>query len=186
MKTKSKNKLSVSFFLPIRKNSKRVKNKNIRPIPKFKYGLTELKIYQLKKFKSLISKYIKIDAEYIISTDCKKILKFSQKYKWIKAFKRKKSLATDDSLDKLIKYVPEICKKKYILWTHVTSPLFNEKDYIHFLISFLKGKKININSKSAFSADIIQKFVTDEKVNGFHIILRKKMAKDAGCKNFLS
>ena len=89
MKTKSKNKLSVSFFLPIRKNSKRVKNKNIRPIPKFKYGLTELKIYQLKKFKSLISKYIKIDAEYIISTDCKKILKFSQKYKWIKAFKRK-------------------------------------------------------------------------------------------------
>ena len=31
MKTKSKNKLSVSF-LPIRKNSKRVKNKNIRPI----------------------------------------------------------------------------------------------------------------------------------------------------------
>ena len=38
MKTKSKNKLSVSF-LPIRKNSKRVKNKNIRPIPKFKYDL---------------------------------------------------------------------------------------------------------------------------------------------------
>ena len=75
-----------------------------------------MKIYQLKKFKSLISKYIKIDAEYIISTDCKKILKFSQKYKWIKAFKRK-NLYTDDSLDKLIKYVPEICKKIYFMDT---------------------------------------------------------------------
>ena len=37
--------------------------------------------------------------------------------------------------------------KKYILWTHVTSPLFNEKDYIHFLISFLKGKKLILLQK---------------------------------------
>ena len=175
MKNKSKNKIGISFFLPIRKNSKRIKNKNIRPIQGYKFGLTELKIDQLKKFKNIANKYIKIDAEYVISTDCNKILKFAKKYKWLKVFKRNKSLATDDSLDRLIKYVPEICQKKYILWTHVTSPLFNEKDYIQFLISFFRKQKNNSSSKSAFSADEIQKFVIDSKGKWIsHNFKRKK------------
>ena len=43
-----------------------------------------------------------------------------------KIFDRPKNTASDDSLKKLITYVPKICKTDYILWTHVTSPLFNE------------------------------------------------------------
>ena len=32
----------ISFFLPIRKNSLRIKNKNIIRIKKYRFGLTEI------------------------------------------------------------------------------------------------------------------------------------------------
>ena len=51
---------------------------------------------------------------------------------------------------------------KYILWTHVTSPFFNESDYLDFLIKFFKNK--NKKNKSAFSADIINKFIFSKKI----------------------
>ena len=46
---KIKNLPSISIFIPIRKNSKRIKNKNIKPLPGLKFGLTELKIKQLNE-----------------------------------------------------------------------------------------------------------------------------------------
>ena len=105
----------ISVFIPIRKGSK-VKNKNFKKLPNFKNGLTEIKVKQLKKFR-LFSKKLKQEFEYVVSTDSEKILKILKNYPWIKAYKRKKSLSTDNSLQKLIKHVPQICKGDYILWT---------------------------------------------------------------------
>ena len=177
---------SISIFIPIRKNSKRVKNKNIRYIPGFNFGLTELKIKQMEKLKRLFNKNSKVNLEFIVSTDCTKVQTYLRKFKWIKVYKRKKSLATDDSLEKLIKYVPSICVNKYILWTHVTSPLFNEVDYKNFIESFFKfTAKIKI-SKSAFSADIIQKFILDNKGKWVsHNYKKKKMAENSRFKKIL-
>ena len=42
----------ISIFIPIRKGSKRIKNKNFKSLPKFRFGLTELKIRQLEKLKT--------------------------------------------------------------------------------------------------------------------------------------
>ena len=58
----------------------------------------------------------------------------------------------------MIRFVPNICESYYILWTHVTSPYFNERDYLDFIGAFLKEKNKK-KSKSAFSADKIQKFI---------------------------
>ena len=46
----------ISFFIPIRKNSKRIKNKNITKIGKYKYGLTQIKVTHLKRLKKLSKK----------------------------------------------------------------------------------------------------------------------------------
>ena len=176
---------SLSIFVPIRKNSKRIKNKNIKPLPGLKLGLTELKIKQLKKFKIQYLKKYNKNLEIVISTDCLKILKYTNKFSWIKVFERKKSLATDDSLEKLIRHVPQICKNEYILWTHVTSPMFNEIDYMKFIENFCFQKKKNNISKSAFSADIIQKFMLDEKRNWVsHNFRKKKWPKTQDVKRF--
>ena len=98
----------ISFFIPIRKGSKRVKDKNIKPLPGYRYGVTELKIKQLLRLRKLLKKQKKYNLskfEFIVSTDCPKTKKYLQKFKWLKIHNRPKKLATDDSLDLLIKEV---------------------------------------------------------------------------------
>lgn len=148
----------ISFFIPIRKNSKRIKNKNTKKINNFKLGLTEIKILQLKKF--LKNKFNNIKYEFIVSTDCNKVKLFLKKYKWIKIHNRSEKLSTDDCLEDLIKEVPKICKGNFILWTHVTSPLFNENCYDKFISEFIKNIK---KFDSAFSADVAGTFVMNDK-----------------------
>ena len=120
-----------------------------------------IKIRQFQKLQNINNKY---DLEFIISTDSKRVENYCKRFKWIKIHKREKSVAGDHSLQKLINLVPKICNGKFILWTHVTSPLFASRDYLNFLNSFFKKKK-NINS-SGFSADRIQKFIYADK-NGW-------------------
>ncbi len=148
----------ISFFIPIRKGSKRVKNKNLKKLPGYKHGLTELKINHLKKFRKLVKKFSKNEFEYVVSTDDEHVMKFLKKFEWIKIHKRSKKLAADDSLDELIRIVPKICSGHYILWTHVTSPFFDQEDYFSFLKNFLNEK-----NNSAFSADKLQKFIFSKK-----------------------
>lgn len=169
----SESNIFLSVFLPLRKGSKRVKNKNTRPFKNYKFGLTELKVNQLNKLKNIFSKtYKKKKIEFIVSTNCNKVAQYTSKFKWLKTFKRKESLAKDDSLDKLIEYVPSVCSGKYIMWTHVTSPFYNEKDYINFINIFFKKK--NNNYQSAFSADYIKKFIYIKKIGWVSHNYRKK------------
>lgn len=151
-------KKTLSIFLPIRKNSKRIKNKNILPLKKFKLGLSEIKILQLLRLKKKLEKK-NISTEIIISTDIKKVQNFIKNEKNLTLHLRGKKLSTDNSLQKLINLAPKICKNNYILWTHVTSPLYREDDYMRFIEIFFKRK-----ANSAFSCTIIQKFLmNDEK-----------------------
>ena len=79
----------ISIFLPIRKGSRRIINKNLKKLPHFSYGLTEIKIKQLEKFKFISSK-LKQKFEFVVSTDSEKILKILKKYSWIKLHRRHK------------------------------------------------------------------------------------------------
>ena len=63
----------ISFFIPIRKNSKRIKNKNITKIGKFKNGLTEIKVGHLKKFRSYIKKKKKPRLNLLFQQTVKKL-----------------------------------------------------------------------------------------------------------------
>ena len=122
----------ISIFLPIRKGSKRVKNKNFASINNFKYGLLEIKVKQFLKLRKYFKKR-EIEAEFIVSTDCNITKCFIKNYSWIKIHNRTKKFSKDDCLDSFINVVHNICLGNFILWTHVTSPLFNHFDYIHFL-----------------------------------------------------
>ena len=172
----------ISIFLPIKKTSKRLKNKNFLKITKFKYGLSEIKILQLLKFSKLLKKK-KIASEIVISTDSEKLINKYYDNKYLKIFKRKKSLTRDDCLQDLIKEVPKICLGRYILWTHVTSPVFCSKDYMDFINFFFNQKKF----KSAFSATIISTFFMDESFNWLsHNYKKKKWPRTQDLKKFYS
>ncbi len=149
----------ISVFIPVRKGSKRVKNKNIRAIGKYKLGLLEIKLKQLEKLIKINNN--KYNFEFIVSTDSKIVEEYCKKFNWIKVHKRNKKLSGDHSLQKLINIVPKICNGNFILWTHVTSPLFTSKNYMSFLNIFFKKRKLKL--VSAFSADQIKKFVYSPK-----------------------
>ena len=167
--------MKVAIQVPIKfKPSERVKNKNTRPLPNYKLGLTELKILQLRRFRNLIKRRkpkLFNKFEFIISTNCEKVKKFTRKFNWIKLHERNKSLSIDNSLDGLIHEIPNVCSGKFILWTHVTNPFFDEHDYFSFLSYFFKKNKKN---RSAFSADLIGKFIYREDNNWISHDTQKK------------
>ena len=126
----------ISFFLPTRKGSERVKNKNTRPFAGIKGGLVENKIKQLLSCK-------RID-EIIFSTNDENCVEVANKFtsdKRLKIIPRPEELClSSTNLQDLICYVPTITDADHILWGHVTTPLASADDYdrgIEFYLSKL-------------------------------------------------
>jgi N-acylneuraminate cytidylyltransferase len=116
----------IAFFLPTRKGSERIKNKNTRPFASFTGGLLENKLIQLSNTRLI--------DEIILSTnddECIKIAEsFLLKCPKLKIIVRSDELCLDTTnLKDLIAYVPTITNAKHILWGHVTTPFFEAIDY---------------------------------------------------------
>lgn len=112
----------VSFFLPTRKGSERVKNKNTKPFAGIEGGLVENKVKQL-----LASKLID---EIIFSSNDETCIEVANKYKdsRLKIIERPTKLClSTTNLQDLICYVPTITD--HILWGHVTTPLCGADQY---------------------------------------------------------
>ena len=145
----------IKAFVPCRSGSQRVKNKNIRKFYKYKFGLIELKIIQLLKVKEI--------DQITLSTDDKKIIKYLQKLnkKKIKIDIRPKKLASRKTkTDDLIRYASKLFNKNdHILWTHVTSPFFDEKNYRDAIRKYNK----NINKYDTLvGSNVIQDFIFNQ------------------------
>lgn len=119
------NKPTVSFFLPTRKGSERVKNKNTRPFAGEPGGLVENKVKQLLET-SLID-------EIIFSSNDDSCIAIAEKYKSdsrLKIVERPTELClSSTNLQDLISYVPTITDAEHILWGHVTTPLADANVY---------------------------------------------------------
>jgi N-acylneuraminate cytidylyltransferase len=116
----------MSFFLPVRKGSERVKNKNTRPFANISGGLLENKLQQIIKSDMI--------DEIIVSTNDKLSIVIAKKYSTecskIKIIPRPEELClSTTNLQDLIAYVPTITDAENILWGHVTTPLADEKIY---------------------------------------------------------
>tara|TARA_B110000483_G_scaffold96808_1_gene118960 strand:+ start:30 stop:716 length:687 start_codon:yes stop_codon:yes gene_type:complete len=147
--------MKIDIFLPCRSSSVRIKNKNIKKFSNIKFGLFELKLSQLMLVKGI--------QNIIVSTNDKKILDYLKK-KIIKKLiidKRPDYLCSSKvSTDELVKYVPNIIKSDHILWTHVTSPFFQAKDYENAIKVYKKNIKRN---DSLMGVTKIQDFIYDTK-----------------------
>lgn len=145
----------VDVFLPCRSSSQRVKNKNIKKFSNKNFGLFELKILQLNLVKNI--------RNIIVSTNDKKIINYLK----LKNFKKviidvrpNNLCSSKTSTDSLIKYVPKIVFSDHILWTHVTSPFFNEKDYFKAINVYKKNLK---KYDSLMGVTKIQDYIYDLK-----------------------
>lgn len=115
---------SITFFLPTRKGSERVKNKNTRPFAGIEGGLVENKIRQLLQTRLL--------DEIIFSSNDETCLEIAGQYKdsRLKIIERPLELClSTTNLQELILYVPSVTKAGHILWGHVTTPLCGAEEY---------------------------------------------------------
>lgn len=116
--------MKISVFLPCRKGSQRVVNKNTRPFGNFKFGLLQIKLQQLLNIAN-------IDRIYLSSND-ETILDFAKNLKSEKIVihKRSEFLSSNSAnADMLVNHALELIQEGVILWTHVTSPFFTQKEY---------------------------------------------------------
>lgn len=116
----------VAFFLPARKGSQRVKNKNTRPFAGVEGGLLANKLEQLLATE-------RID-EIVLSTNDEECLRIGRKYAErstrLRVVERPDELCLDTTnLQDLICYVPTITSAEHILWGHVTTPLADAASY---------------------------------------------------------
>jgi len=115
---------TMAFFLPTRKGSERVKNKNTRPFADVEDGLIGNKIAQLVQTKSV--------DEIIISSNDEACINVARKFhdSRIRIYERPEHLCTSQTnLQDLIMYVPTITEAGHIMWGHVTTPIVGAKEY---------------------------------------------------------
>ena len=114
----------VAFYLPTRKGSERVINKNTRPFAGIEGGLVENKVKQLLETRLI--------DEIIFSSNDETCMAVAEKYKdsRLKIIERPSELClATTNLQDLICYVPTITDADHILWGHVTTPLCGADQY---------------------------------------------------------
>jgi len=162
---------SITIFLPTRKGSERVKNKNTRPFSHYKKGgLLELKLKQLLNIENC--------NEIILSSDDPVCLRIGENFKKsnnkLRIIKRPDILAQSDTdLVDLINHASDVSSSDHILWTHVTSPFITDSDYRKAIELYFINRKDGYDS--LMSVKKITNYVWNRKRND--IINRKTNEK---------
>lgn len=119
-------------FLPCRKGSQRVPNKNTRSFAGIEGGLLRIKLEQLLACKKIDKIYLSSDDEVVLNIgramhDDRIVIDKRPDYLC------QSSTSTDD----VVKYVPELIKEDAtIIWTHVTSPFLMAETYDDMLDTY--------------------------------------------------
>ncbi len=114
----------MAFFLPTRKGSERVKNKNTRLFAGIDGGLFVNKLNQLLRTKNI--------DEILVSSNDEICLDYAARFEdsRLRIIERPVELCrSDTNLQDLIAYVPTITECENILWGHVTTPLTTHSEY---------------------------------------------------------
>lgn len=146
----------ITAFIPCRKGSQRIPNKNIRSFANVSGGLLEIKLFQLLECAD-IDKIVVSTNDDIVLNYCRKINNSK-----ILIDKRPDYLGTSEtSTDELIDYVSSLIPRGEILWTHVTSPFVTADIYEVLLKQYFL--KLQEGFDSLMTAKEIQGFLWDRK-----------------------
>jgi len=148
--------MSVSFFLPVRAGSERVKCKNTRLFAGIEGGLLANKLRQLSKMKEI--------DEIVLSTndpDCIAVgERFVKTIPTLKVLPRPDALCSSaTNLQDLIRYVATVTRCDHVLWGHVTTPLVHAPIYDDAIRCYLQSLKEGFDS--LVSVNRFQNFLLD-------------------------
>ena len=116
-------------LIPVRKGSKRVVDKNIRPFGNS--SLLEIKINVLKKISTI--------DEIVVNSDCEKMLGMAKKM-GVSTFKREDYYASSTvNNSEFFEHIARNTNAKNIMYTPVTCPFIKEKTYYDAIEKFKKS-----------------------------------------------
>lgn len=116
--------MTIRCFLPCRKGSERVPQKNIKPFAGYDGGLLGIKLRQLLGTRLL--------EEVVLSTNDQEILEFADSLhdsRIVLHHRDEKLCTSQTSTDDLVRHAAELIPEGHILWTHVTSPFVGSGVY---------------------------------------------------------
>ncbi|KAA6326694.1 N-acylneuraminate cytidylyltransferase [termite gut metagenome] len=146
------------FFLPTRKGSERVKNKNTRTFANIEGGILAIKIQQLLNVKRI--------NKIIISTNDPLTIEIAESFKnsKIRIILRPDYLCLSSTvLDDFIKYIPTVIDAHNIFWVHTTSPFANEQVYNLAIDTYIDKVLVKREYDSMLSVTKIQNFLWSKR-----------------------
>ena len=142
-------------FLPCRKGSERVVNKNTKKFANIKNGLISIKLKQLLAVEEI--------SEIFLSTNDEKIINYAASIDDPRIIIDKRSEELCNSLtstDDLINYASSKLDGT-IIWTHVTSPFVSSSVYAEAIKLYL-AKVVKGDYDSLVTTNKVQKFLWDD------------------------
>lgn len=142
----------TTCFLPCRKGSERIPNKNIKPFGGHRFGLVEIKLKQLLDTDAIDS--------IVLSTNDEAILEFASSIKSskLRIHRRQDELSSSmTSTDQLVAHALDLIGEGNILWSHVTSPFLNAAHYNE--IVKLHHEKVRDGFDSLMTTNLLHGFL---------------------------
>jgi len=124
---------NITFVIATRKDSKRVKNKNIK-----KFGESSLLEIKLRQVRRLFK-----NPKIILSSDCAKSLRLGKKYNAILDKRPKKYTSDNVPMKEVYSYLANKVKTDFVCYLHVTSPFLKDKTLKKSIKLFSKIKQKN-------------------------------------------
>lgn len=148
----------IAFFLPTRKGSERVKNKNTRPFAGIEGGILKVKLEQLLAVKRV--------PHIIVSTndpDTMEVCKSIGSNR-IQVIERPEYLCLSSTvIEDFINYIPTIVDAEHIFWVHATAP-FADVDILNEALDTYEEKVVEKSEyDSLMSVSKIQQFLWSAK-----------------------
>lgn len=150
----------IVAFLPCRRGSERVKEKNTRTFAGIEGGLTRIKMEQLLNCSEINAIVVSTDDSKVAGI-CQDLAKDSSKP--VSILERPAHLASSDtSTDDLIRYIPEIIPSGIVLWTHTTSPFVDSSVYAEAIHLYREKAGLGFYD-SLMTVTKIQKFIWNQE-----------------------
>jgi N-acylneuraminate cytidylyltransferase len=159
---KSRRDERIAFFLPTRKGSERVSDKNTRPFAGIQGGLLAVKLRQLLAVSQV--------EEIVLSTNDERSIEIaaSMNNERIRIIERPERLClSSTNLEDIISYVPTIINAEHIFWVHATAPFVDATVYESAL---RKYKELVLQENlydSLLSVTKIQQYIWDAVQNKY-------------------
>ena len=145
---------SIDIFLPVRKGSERILNKNTRKFADLNGGILELKLSQLLNTQKVNNIILSTNDEASVQI-AKRLDPNGSK---VKVIERPEDLCRSDTpLIKLIQYVPSVVQSNHIMWAHVTTPFVNSVDYDKAVETYFA--KLKEGYDSLISVTVLKNFL---------------------------